>query len=249
LATYARGAACSGQGSLTVTCVAAEELLACADGAAPLGVREHVEGCEHCAAEVASYTRAHQALKQRFFRFKCPPPEALGDYELTVLPEEERVALAQHVVECPRCTEDLRTLRSFLRASSAAEPEISAFAQVRRVMATAFAPPRNLAYGGLRGATTPTSATYRTGSLSVKLEQSATPGRRESSVIGLIWGTDDREATLRGEARLVSELASLASPIDDLGNFTFARVPHGAHQLELHLSEQIVVVEALRIGS
>jgi hypothetical protein len=55
-------------------------------------------------------------------RGACPPPHALGEHELDLLPRDERVRVAAHLADCPRCAAERRTLRAFLAAASARAP-------------------------------------------------------------------------------------------------------------------------------
>src|SRR5438094_803241 len=111
--------------------------MACADGDASSVIIEHVQRCAACAEEVSAYTRAQRRLRHTFYRMNCPSAEALGDYEQGLTSAAERLAIASHVVACPRCTEDLQTLRTFLASTPdrpATRPSI--MSGLRRILAT-----------------------------------------------------------------------------------------------------------------
>jgi hypothetical protein len=230
-----------------------EDLMACADGEASPAIVDHVQQCAACAEEVASYTQAQRRLRHTFYRMHCPSAEALGDYENGLTSAAERVELASHIRDCPRCTEDLQTLRAFLRSADDDAPAASVgiLQRLVRVVASAVAPPLQPGTAGaaLRGRSDDDSFTYRAGSQSIKISQTPEGRRRSVTLIGLVWDNDTPDADLDGEARLVSEGGIPAvSTIDSLGNFMFEGVSAGSYHLEIQTQQQIAVVENLRIG-
>src|SRR5438045_4093411 len=77
-----------------------EEMVAFVDGEASDQVVAHLRGCRRCRSEVERYASAGQRLRRLLGRLDCPSPHRLGEMELELLPPEEAVALAGHVVEC-----------------------------------------------------------------------------------------------------------------------------------------------------
>src|SRR5262245_5458377 len=138
--------------------VTPEELIAYVDGEAPARVAEHVRRCRRCRAEVEQYAVVERRLGAALHRFDCPSPQRLGEMELGLLMPEERLAVAQHVADCARCTDELRTLRQFMAFEPAAEPGL--VERLRRLVAILVEPPPALALGALRGADDATSRTY-----------------------------------------------------------------------------------------
>jgi len=217
-----------------------EAIVAFIDGATSLEVASHIQGCAMCSSDAAALQTAQVRLRQSLYRFDCPEPHRLGEYELGFVSPEERVQIASHALECSLCTEELQTLRGFL----AAEPPLaeSFGSPLRRVFATLLSAGPALALGGVRGAAT-------------RLRQYAIddarlsigPGLERGSLIGLLVpGT--RELPARAEARLLSEDgAHRLAEVDELGNFEFDDVPAGSYVLEIELPDEIIVVEQLAV--
>ena len=60
----------------------------------------------------------------------------------------------------------------------------------------------------------------------------------------------EAEAASGGEARLVARGGGAhATPIDELGNFAFEDLTPVRYRHELHLADQVVLVEDLPVGS
>jgi hypothetical protein len=217
-----------------------EAIVAFIDGAASPEVASHIRGCAMCSSEAAALHTAQVRLRQSLYRFDCPEPHRLGEYELGFVSPEERVQIASHALECPVCMDELHTLRRFL----AAEPPLaeSCGSQLRRVFATLLSAGPALALGGVRGA----AAKLRQYAIE-DARLSIGPGLERGSLIGLLVpGT--RELPARAEARLLSEDgAHRRAAVDELGNFEFDEVPAGNYVLEIELPDEIIVVEHLAV--
>jgi hypothetical protein len=237
-----------------VTCIqpgasTAEDLMACADGNAGSAIMRHVSACDHCAAEVAAYARAQNRLRYTFYRITCPSAEVFGDYELGLVSDAERVAIAGHVLDCPRCAEELHVLREFLAPDAAVRPaEVGALGRLVRMVASAFVPPMQPGLGALRGSVDNASGNYRAGALAIKITQTSVPRSSGRVLVGLVWQDDNPDAELSGEARLFDEGGdSRSTPIDRFGNFTFEHVGAGMYHVELQIEMHVTVVEELRV--
>jgi hypothetical protein len=232
-----------------VSCVQPEDLLAHVDGVASSGVVNHVKGCSHCASQVQAYAAAQHGFTRTFFRFKCPDPEELGEYELGLTSAEQRVAIASHVVECPRCSEDLRTLREYLAAPTEPDPEAGVLDRLRRLVATATSPAPGAAYAGLRASGGAGTRTYRAGGVTVSLSSTPPDHQGRASLDGLILH-DNAPASDLGGIEVVLQAPNQVThvaAIDDLGSFTFESVLPGTYHLEVRLPHEVVVIEALSL--
>jgi hypothetical protein len=94
--------------------VAPAEILAFAEGMAPPHVIGHLARCPTCRREANAVAETERTLRARLDRLDCPGPQAIGEYELDLLSAAERTSLAAHLAACPRCADELRTLREFL---------------------------------------------------------------------------------------------------------------------------------------
>ena len=74
--------------------------MAFVDGGAPgrVGVAIRPDPALNAAAD--AYARTQRQLQQRLFRFDCPSPQLLGEYDLDLLAPAERTRIAAHVVGC-----------------------------------------------------------------------------------------------------------------------------------------------------
>ncbi|HEY3059522.1 MAG TPA: hypothetical protein VGL99_11155 [Chloroflexota bacterium] len=178
-------------------------------------------------------------MRQLLYRFDCPQPHALGEYELGLVPTEERVRIAQHAVECDACTADLLMLREYM-ATDVSVPQ-PMFAQLRRVVASVLMPAAGLGLAGVRGADSALRQ-YRVEGASVSIGS----GPDRGSLIGLLV-VDDAQR-MQGEVRLLpGQGPALTSDLDELGNFEFFDVAPGAYALEIQLPDEIIVVQHLQV--
>jgi hypothetical protein len=193
-------------------------------------------------------------LTHSLYRFDCPSPQTLGEYQLDLLAPEARTEVAAHLLGCPRCADELQTLRSFMSGPlvagrTAAEARPGALERLRRVLATLASPAAQPAFGGLRGTAAEEGQTYRAEELAVTLGPGPRGARGRVSLLGLVWAESAEAPALEGgEAQLVGESGTYAAPIDELGNFGLEDVAPGTYRLELRLADRTVVIEDLRVG-
>jgi hypothetical protein len=218
---------------------APEAIVAFIDGTVSPEVASHIQGCGVCAAD-AEVVRATQVqLIHKLYRFDCPDALRLGEYELGLVDQAERVSIATHALECTPCTADLQVLRGFL----ATEPTIpdSIGAHVRRVIATLLAPAPGMGLMGIRGAADTQMRQYQVDDVRVSLST------EQGALIGLL--TFDERDVPRANAHLLPEHGSaLVESVDELGNFEFDDVPAGVYTLEVHLPDEVIVVEQVAIA-
>ncbi len=235
--------------------VAPEDLLAFLDGEAPPHIVEHLRTCRECRALAREYARTHGQLRRRLCRFDCPPPQTLGDYELGLLPPEDRTAVAAHVVACPRCGDELRQLRDFLAGdlvTPSPGPAARPVERVRQIVAGLLAPPTGPALAGLRGVADPATLTYTAEDLTIAIDTGFEARRGRADLTGLIYSEDAAESAIgeTGAATLVApDGTARTAEIDDLGNFAFEGIAPGTYRLEVTLGDRLVVIEELRIGA
>ena len=168
-------------------------------------------------------------------------------------------SLSTHVVECPLCTAELRTLRDFLAGdlvAGLAGPAPGPVERLRRVVATVLGPRPAGACAGLRGVGADArTRTYQAGDVSITVSTAPAARRGWLSLSGLIWREDaDGEragssvALIGAEDDTPTAQPGQTTEIDELGNFTFDEVEPGAYRLEVTLGDQIVVIDDLPLG-
>jgi hypothetical protein len=247
-----------------------EELLGVAydEETLPDEKREHLEQCEVCQQRLAAYRRTNSRLFAKLYRSACPGAVELNYYGLGVIPEEERVAIASHVLDCPACADDVAEIR---RQQAAFEPfppaTFSLRSAVRRLLATLVvqqAQPvtRDMA----ASAGWPRQYHAETIDLSLHLSRAV---NGESLLVGIVTS---RDPTMSAEAfegvtvdlyhapgPLVVEGGGgqadeerarpfLSTQVDDVGNILLEPIPAGGYLMVLRLPDLEVIIEDLHIG-
>jgi hypothetical protein len=177
------------------------------------------------------------SFSRLLYRFDCPEPHVLGEYQLDVLDTAQRVQVARHAMECEECTAELTTLREFLAVDP---PMPQTFGErLRRVVASLVTPPPGFALGGVRGVADLQTREFTADDVSI----SVGPGAERGSFVGLVTGADTT-----GAVRLVSDGVERATAtLDELGNFELSGIPAGTYTLELDLGGRVIVLENLQI--
>jgi hypothetical protein len=202
---------------------------------------------------VQDLVATEQRLRQILYRFDCPSPLTIGEYVLDLVGAQSRTELAQHVLDCSLCDEELRVARTFL-ATDLVAPTPGVWQELRRVVAFLITPPAQPAYWMTRGSEPNGGWEYRAGP--VKIVVGAIRGKRRGTmaVDGLILhdfalpeALADREVTLSHTAQ--PQLQVHATRTDDLGSFAFEDVVAGTYRLEVTFTEEVIVVEDVHVGS
>ena len=178
------------------------------------------------------------SLSRLLYRFDCPAPHLLGEYQLDMLEPEQRTRVASHAAECEECSAELRELRAYL-AVDPALPQ-SLVDRLRRVLGSLVTPSPGLALGGVRGTAEATIREYQAENVSVSIG----PGVERGSLIGLVTGTDSASGTVR---LLAGNGVAVTESIDTLGNFELEGIEAGSYTLELELADRVVVLENLQV--
>jgi hypothetical protein len=230
--------------------VTPEDLIAYTDGEASGSTSAAIQSDPALRAAADAYAQTQRRLRQRLYRFDCPSPQMLGEYDLGLLAGAARTQLAAHVGECPRCMAELRMLRDFMAAEEAAPP-VGAMGRIRRVVATLLPPPPLTSpHASLRGADDATARTYQAGDVTITLDMGAPVRRGRTSLVGLIWRDGDDPETIAGSAvALMQDTGETqTTEIDDVGNFSFDEISPGTYHLEVTLGDDSITIEDLPIG-
>ena len=229
--------------------VTPEDLIAFADDEAPGPIGEAIRADLALRAAADSYAQDQRRLQERLYRFDCPSPQLLGEYDLGLLAPAERTRVAAHVVACPRCTAEVRMLRDFM-ASGDAAPPVGAVGRMRRIVATLLPPPPLVSpHASLRGADDATTRTYQAGDVTLTLDMGAPVRRGRTSLMGLIWRDGDDLTTIAGSTvALLRDGESAQTTIDEVGNFAFDDIAPGTYRLEVTLGDDRITIEGVSIG-
>jgi len=241
-----------------------EELLSFAlDGEAlPCAARTHLEQCATCQQRLARYEQASAYLISHLYRSQCPTGEQISLYCADLLPENERMSIATHVLECPLCAAEVEDTRRFLRVQDIElpSPSLSPRNLVRRIFATRVVRPQ-LQFA-VRGDAPETTwpRQFKAESVDLSLHLSRTSSG-EPMLLGILTSTDPAESVdalegvpaelynaplnVDGDEPCAAPL--LYTQVDDLGNIVFKPVSPGEYVLIIYLPNREMVIDGLTI--
>lgn len=184
-------------------------------------------------------------LSSSLYRIACPSANALGEYHLQMLSDEQRELIGQHLTTCPHCTRELAQLKNYL-AELAPDLEYTFRERVKIWVAQRLpAFPANQApafalRGELEG-----PLMFEAGSYQLTLEiqdDPANPGFR--TILGLVIDGEERlqKVELWQDGRPIQQ-----TTLDELGNFVFAGVKPGSYDLILSQIAAEVHVEGFKV--
>lgn len=229
-----------------------EDLLAYSTGEADLDIAAHIADCVECAASAATYARLDRTLQARLFRSACPGAHRLGELALNLLRPEETLATRMHLAECPHCTAELSTLSAQLREDPLASllPRLNPLARlVARLLPT---PGLHAGLAGVRGNAAGPSLTFQVGSLtlSFSVEPAGDGTSRRWMLLGLVVDPSGGAALANATVRLVDhETVITEAALDALGMLAIMDLAPGTYDLEITLSDQVVVVPDIAVGA
>ena len=74
----------------------------------------HLEKCSYCREKAQALDGFQKRLTTRLYRITCPSPMELGEYHLRMLPANQNLVVAQHIRDCPHCSQEIAELEGFL---------------------------------------------------------------------------------------------------------------------------------------
>lgn len=111
-----------------------KQLMLYLDGEADDETASHLKRCAYCREKAETLDRLQKRLTTRLYRLTCPPPIELGEYHLRMLPASQMLVVAQHLRECPHCTQEVAHLEGFL-SDLAPTPEDSLLGKAKVLIA------------------------------------------------------------------------------------------------------------------
>lgn len=212
--------------------------------------------------------RLEQFLFGKLHRYECPPLDQLRDYQLALLPAAVATPIAAHLANCPRCTEELATLATFLQPETVTESTATltnpnllaqmqeALAEARVIIAN-LVTPLSLATAavGLRGSADndPVSLLYEAGSDAINLLIETTVDPATASPTVTVAGQlFTAQSFAPGESVAMLTPVDTTRPpvhreIDSTGNFTFQQLAPGDYQLRVKTVDQQIVVPLVQV--
>jgi hypothetical protein len=241
-----------------------EELLRFAlDGEAlPEEVSRHLEQCINCQQRLARYKNVHNFLVSRLYRHQCPGDLQLSLYCADLLPADERVSIANHLLDCPLCAAEVVDTRQFLAETDrdllpAHEFSLNGLhTAIQRIFATLVKQqPQLVVRSDASEAGWPRR--YHAESIDLSLHLSRTSSG-EYMLLGIITDPTQSIEAFQGMAAELyparggkdsdrAEKPLLREQVDDLGNLVFSAVPVGEYVMIVHLPGREMVIEGLTI--
>ena len=220
----------------------------------------HIAQCPACAAEVDEMRALATQFGKRLSRFDCPTTEEIDAYLAQELSATRQAAVAQHIQQCSRCSEEIALSQTFFAQSDpllawlAAPPP----SRLRRLVAALQSQTGSASTPAfaLRGATQQANAPqiYTSEDVSISLRYLAASSGRgaQGQLLGIISVAADADAMLAAiPVKLLTLADDAAAPtlfaetVAEMGIFDFAPVPPGHYHLEVTLAERLVVIETL----
>jgi len=222
----------------------------------------HLEQCINCQQHLASYKNIHYSLVSRLYRSQCPEGTKLSLYCADLLPADERLNIANHLLDCPLCATEAADTRIFLAqpdrdllpSSSSSLDAVST--AVRRTFATLI---KLQAQPVVRTDVVEEAwpRQYRSDSIDLSLHLSrASSG--ECVLLGIISDPTVSTEAFHGVAAELypaeggkdasrSEKPLLSERVDDVGIIVFNAVPGGDYVMIVHLPERELIIEGVNI--
>ncbi len=245
-----------------------EELISYAldDEALPTEANNHLQQCETCQKRLARYKQTSTYLLSHLYRSQCPSGQELSLYCADLVPDEERIRIANHVLDCPLCANEVAETRTFLRTLDVEQP-VSSFS-LRALLHPIFATrvlrtqPQFAVRGGSDASETPWPRQYKAETVDLSLHLSFT-SKAERMLLGIITSIDPEESveifegvaaelytapgplTSNGDKPTASPL--LRTQVDDLGHLVFKPVPTGQYVMIIYLPNHELVIEDIAI--
>lgn len=77
-------------------------------------VEQHLDSCERCSSQLATYKKMELTLLKKLYRWDCPPSQMLGEYQLGILSRAATAKVAFHLNTCILCAAEVASLTEFL---------------------------------------------------------------------------------------------------------------------------------------
>lgn len=245
-----------------------EELLRFALDDEPLRkeAREHLAQCETCQQRLRMFKQVNNALTAKFYRSQCPNAEQLSFYCADLLPADDRMHIAAHILDCPLCSAEVVATRRFMAEVEplpvpAPVPVLSPYTVLNGVRRIAASLVRQQAQLVLRNGNTPTESSWprqyqaETIDLSLHLSRASNGDYLLLGILSSVDNAENVDAFEGAKAELYSagnttpdaQIPIRMTEVDDLGNIVFNAVPVGQYALLIHLPEREIVIEDVAI--
>jgi hypothetical protein len=205
----------------------------------------HLEKCPHCQEKAKALELFQKHLKTRLYRSTCPSSEQLGEYYLRMAPANQRLAIAQHLRECPHCASEINTLTDFLKEeSSQPEPVKSLRTVFAKLVSGAAGAGSQQTFPALRGQAKDLPIFEGEG-IVITIDLQDNPDG-QVSILGQLAADDQDQWTGATVELKQAYVSPLVTSLDDLGSFTFETLYPISLQISV-TSQQGIAVETEKV--
>lgn len=230
------------------TAIEEGDLMAYLEGEADQRVREHVERCPACQAEVQRLRETSQALVTLMYRADCPAPEILAQYHMDLLSSSEQLEVAAHVRRCRHCAHELEEFAAEeARGDGLTRMALSVLQGVVQTIEATMVPRGRQCPAGVRGVEDgPSAFHFSSDEVDVVIGlQPPVPGAGTRTLLGAVV---QAKAVSGGRAWLFrTGEEPVASPVDRLGTFTFEALPSGTYDLALEVGRKALLMRDVEV--
>jgi hypothetical protein len=212
----------------------------------------HFDTCTACQQRLDTYNGLQRTLLSALLRRLCPSAVRLNYYCLGVVPAEERVRIASHLLDCPFCTHEVAESRR-LQAAFEFVPTRSK----KRHFAKQVKQPELVTRSNTASEGWPRQ--YQADELSLSLHLSR-QAEGEIILLGILTSSNPRLMVdafdgvmvdlYYGEtiAQAIQRQPTLTTRVDDIGNLLLAPIAAGSYTLIVRLPDRDVVIEGLTVA-
>jgi hypothetical protein len=217
----------------------------------------HFDTCTVCQQRLDTYHGLQHTLLSTLQRRLCPSALRLNYYCLGMVPAQERVRIASHLLDCPRCADEVAESRRLQAAFEPFPATTSLSTVARRLFAT-------LVVQQARPVTRSEAVSqgwprqYQADALSLSLHLSRQAGG-EIMLLGILTSSDPGLTVdafdgvmvdlYSGEtiSQATRQQPTLTTQVDDIGNLLLAPLAVGSYTLIVRLPGREVVIEGLTV--
>ena len=219
-----------------------KKLLAYLDGEVDQEAKFHLEQCQYCLEKAKDLARVHNLLTARLYRINCPSSLELGEYQLNMLSDSQKLIVWQHLRECPHCTREVDELQNYL-GNLTPVGESGVLEGIKTLVARwvggnpagSLSPAPSALRGEAKG-----PLTFEADGIVIILDiQPISAGR--VSVLGQV-AADDQDGWTDAVVELRQvDLPPINASLDDLGAFRFEEAHAGSAEITITSSYGIIV--------
>lgn len=204
-------------------------------------IAEHLEKCSFCREKAEALARFQGRLASRLYRSACPSPVELGEYHLGLLPDPQKLVVAQHVRECPYCAQEIEQLAQYLKGM---EPSVGFVESIRVVIAQLINQPGAIglhsSLPALRGERKGPLQFAAEGVIIVLDVEPANDGK--TNILGQVAADDQDHWTGAHVELWQGDEILFSTQVDDLGAFSVENIPSGFKELRITPQSSSVMV-------